>query len=239
MSAPLRPPCHHCPFRARYQGENDYLRPGRRLEIVRSVMEGASFPCHETVTHDDDGHYEHSAGEVDCVGLDIVMAREGLTGQMVRIRERIGMLDPERLLKRSKRVKLWTWDEIQDDGDEPPDENMDICVVSAPGCEAPAGWLIGGSVVNGTEFTDNVCDDCGDHVCENCMTSDEHDCWRYAIEDAKVIDDSNWFPPAQQRSPFGQRALPFNQPEPDVARRRAAGPPSDTLSSPTTRKGSR
>lgn len=169
----LEPPCRHCPFRARYHGERDYLRPGRRLEIVRSVMEGGSFPCHETVQRDDDDEYIPGAeGERDCVGLDIVMLREELTGQMLRIRERIGVLDPARLLARSRKVQLWTWDEIQEDGEE----EGETCAISGTACEAPAGWMIGGSVVRGTTYIDTICPLCGEFICDTCMDDADHEC---------------------------------------------------------------
>lgn len=178
MTTDIHPPCAHCPFRARFQGDRDYLRAGRRLEIVRSVMGGASFPCHETVTHNDDDEYVPSRDETDCVGLDIVMAREHLTGQLVRIRERIGLLNPEVLLQRSRRMKMWTWDEIQADA-HPTPQDGDVCSVVGPDCTAPAGHLIGGQAVVGTEFTDNVCGDCGEFVCEECMDCEDHMCWEY------------------------------------------------------------
>lgn len=202
MNAPLRPPCQHCPFRERYLGDRDYLRPGRRLEIVKSVMNGGSFPCHETVEHDDDGEYvPGTEGESDCVGLDIMMLRHGLTGQMLRIRERIGLLDPARLLAKSKRVKLWTWADVQDDAAM----EGECCSICDEGCEAPAGWLLGGNVVEGVTTTDNLCPVCGEHVCYSCMDSPAHECAEYGLNDIPL-----------RRSP---RADPLPPPPPRVARR--------------------
>jgi hypothetical protein len=242
MSKP-RPPCQHCPFRARYKGENDYLRPGRRLEIVQSVINGAEFPCHETVVHNEDGEYEPSRGEQACVGVDILMLREGMSGQMMRIRERLGVLDPERLLQQSKRMKMWNWDDVKRDAHGDTEAEGDVCSVSGQDCEAPAGWLIDGNVVDGGVITENVCDECDEHVCESCMTDESHECWRFAIEDAEVISDTNWFPPpdsvprALPRTT--QSAFDFTAPPPDSPeyRKQKVGPPSDTLTVPTTQKG--
>lgn len=209
MTGKISPPCQHCPFRARYTGERDYLRPGRRLEIVESVMEGGTFPCHETTTHDNDGNYVHSPKETDCVGLDIVMARDALDGQMVRIRERIGMLDTPRLLHASRKLSMWTWDQIQADAGS---EDGETCEVCGPDCEAPAGMMIGGNIVVGTETTDNVCHECGMNVCPSCMEIEEHMCWEYAQQERQqrthpawdtplwAMGDGNYFQPALPES---------------------------------------
>jgi hypothetical protein len=48
----------------------------------------------------------------------------------------------------------------------------DPCEVSNPSCEAPAGMLIGGMVIDGTESADYECSECGCRVCGNCSHED-------------------------------------------------------------------
>jgi len=180
---PIKAPCAKCPFRAKFKGEQDYLRPGRRAEIALSVLEGAEFPCHETVDYDtedeDGGPRMPQQGEVPCVGLDIVMLRAGQSGQMQRIRERIGMLDPARLLTKSAKLKMWDWDEITLDDLEGLEGEP--CSVVGPDCEAPAGYSTGSGVIAGTDMLgpDQFCHECGEPVCESCMDDPEHACVAY------------------------------------------------------------
>ena len=193
----MKKPCAKCPFRAKFQGDDDYLRPGRRAEIALSVLEGGEFPCHETVDYDtDDGEPDVSGGE-PCVGLDIVMLRAGVSGQMMRIRERVGMLNSELLLKRSAPMKMWTWDEVTlDDMD---DIEGETCSVVGANCLAPAGYAVGDGVVRGTEFleADEFCHECGEPVCAECMEDEDHACVQY-----RRLESSNWYPPPpQQRHP--------------------------------------
>lgn len=182
MSPPIKAPCAKCPFRAKFKGERDYLRSGRRAEIALSVLEGAEFPCHETVDYDtEDGEGDPFSG-TPCVGLDIVMLRAGQMGQMQRIRERIGVLDPERLLAKAARTKMWDWDEVTLDDIE--DIEGEPCSVVGTDCLAPAGYSVGGGVVRGTEFLepDEYCHECGEPVCANCMEDPEHACVDYRLQ---------------------------------------------------------
>ena len=86
-------PCAHCPFR------NDippFLTRARVREIQRS-LECGEFPCHETVTYDeDDGEYV-PRDEAHCAGALILKEKLGESSQMMRIAERLGMYDPRKL----------------------------------------------------------------------------------------------------------------------------------------------
>jgi hypothetical protein len=100
-------PCANCPFR-REGGIR--LRPGRIREILGVVTPdrgpGGTFPCHKTVNHDARDH----ATELECAGALIFAYKQGTSTQMMRISERLGLMDPD----------LATGDhpEIFDDADE-------------------------------------------------------------------------------------------------------------------------
>lgn len=90
-------PCRGCPFRTgpeavrlsreRAQGIADYLGSNQ-----------GDFHCHSTLQEDDDsGETVVSASSSVCAGALIVLDREGLTTQAMRIGERLGLYDPERL----------------------------------------------------------------------------------------------------------------------------------------------
>lgn len=176
----MKPPCAKCPFRAKFKGDNDYLRPGRRADIALSILRGSEFPCHETVDYeveDEDGWpIPNDSKATPCVGLDLVQLRAGRAGQMLRIRERIGVTNSPELLRRGRKMKLWTWDEVLRDGLPEESEEGDTCSVVGPNCEAPAGYMFGGDVMHGTEYTDNVCPLCGEFVCLSCMFDRDHPC---------------------------------------------------------------
>lgn len=88
-------PCAKCPFR------NDitpYLRASRVREIITSTVYGeATFQCHETVTHDDDGEAIRNGKELICAGSLIMAESIGRVPQLVRIAERFGEYDHKKL----------------------------------------------------------------------------------------------------------------------------------------------
>jgi hypothetical protein len=90
----LTSPCSHCPFR------NDippFLTRSRVREIQRS-LERSEFPCHGTVTYDDEGEPVRARGEeAHCAGALILKEKLGESSQMMRIAERLGMYDPSKL----------------------------------------------------------------------------------------------------------------------------------------------
>lgn len=50
-------------------------------------------------------------------------------------------------------------------------EEGEYCSVCDEGCEAPAGHLYGGVIVDGTEFADFTCCECWEPVCGSCSES--------------------------------------------------------------------
>lgn len=174
----IESPCAKCPWLAKFKGGDDYLQPGRRRGIMVDLLSGAtgSFPCHETVDHDDDACNDDDSGcvtgGIQCAGASLVLLRAGRDTQMIRIEENLGMLDTAALLERNERVELWTLRECLDELDEDEDEETDTCNVVNAGCEAPAGYLIGGEAVRGTDTVDTRCPACGEFVCDNCSDDD-------------------------------------------------------------------
>jgi hypothetical protein len=79
-------PCGNCPFLLSPYFE---LRPGRRAEIADSLRSGKVFPCHKTL----------GENEQFCAGALIAMAKADtlFQNQMVRIGDRLGDFDPDKL----------------------------------------------------------------------------------------------------------------------------------------------
>lgn len=83
-------PCNNCPFRRK---GGIRLRRGRIIEIVDAVApedgQGGRMPCHKTVDHD----AREASTELDCTGGLIFGYKLGLSSQMTRISERLGLID--------------------------------------------------------------------------------------------------------------------------------------------------
>ena len=184
-------PCRKCPFRAKFKGDDDYLRPGRRAEIVQSMLADGMFPCHETVDYasGEDGDDDLS-NTVECAGAALVMLRAGRDTQMLRISERLGMVDIDELVERNAKIDLWTMREALDelDTDDDEDGTSGTCDVVNANCEAPAGYMIGGEVVHGTDKVDTVCPECGVFVCDAC-SDDNGACLNGMCSDTEKDDD--------------------------------------------------
>lgn len=91
MKFNLKKPCPKCPFR------NDikpYIRAARVDEITRQP---GIFTCHETLEHDEEGESCISEGSSACAGFLILMEKEGQVNQMMRISERLGLYDRNKL----------------------------------------------------------------------------------------------------------------------------------------------
>jgi hypothetical protein len=90
-------PCQHCPFTPETRG---FLRPGRVREIVGGLSRGGRFPCHKTVDYGEDGDGNPDSGSF-CAGALLFMERTfrggAYSNQMVRIEERFGGLDLDRI----------------------------------------------------------------------------------------------------------------------------------------------
>lgn len=106
MKYDLVNPCKECPFR------NDippYLTVERVVEIWNSLHR-SEFPCHETVTYDDDGEPIRGGDkERHCAGALILKEKMGDSSQMMRICERLGMYDRSKL-----NMDAPVFDEIED-----------------------------------------------------------------------------------------------------------------------------
>lgn len=83
----LKRPCAHCPFRTDI---DPFITGARARDIATSLAQDASFPCHETVEHDDDGERVYSRNEQHCAGAAIVLLKTGRPNQMMRIGMRTG-----------------------------------------------------------------------------------------------------------------------------------------------------
>lgn len=163
-------PCPKCPFRTDVP---PYLRPDRAQEIARSVQSGGEFFCHETTVPDpdDDAEMIENEGSMVCAGSLILMEKARTPNQMMRIAQRIGMYDPERLDLTAP--VPGSWSEWQHRFVPEEDEDREPCGIVGPDCEAPAGWATGGGIVENTEsYADDECPSCGIPMCGACQMQD-------------------------------------------------------------------
>lgn len=171
MQHNMQTPCPECPFRNDL--DHGYLRADRIREIAESLFQGGSFPCHKTTEYeeDDDGFgdmHETDASE-QCAGAEIFLVKQGMSTQMGRIAERLGLaapLDMDAPVCGSVREMLAAHG--HGPGPDGDDEEPEPCSVVNPGCEAPAGMMVGGGVIEGTESAEYECYGCGVPVCGNC-----------------------------------------------------------------------
>ncbi len=169
MKHDLATPCPECPFRTDIDG---YLAPGRCREIAESLFRGGSFPCHKTTVpaEYEDGEEDLVAGpnSQQCAGASIFLQHQGMSTQMERITERLGMnvatLDMDAPVARNL-------DEMKAVHEGEPEE-IETCSVVLGGCTAPAGYAVGGGVVSGEEAAEYVCYECGEPVCGACSRLD-------------------------------------------------------------------
>lgn len=162
-------PCPKCPFRTDVE---PYIREDRAAEIASSIMQGGEFHCHQTtvVDPDDDSRMIANDGSMVCAGSLIVMEKQGTLNQMARVAERIGMYDPTRLdMDAPVHESFAEWQQSF----RSEDDEFEPCNVVGPDCEAPAGFAIGGSVVEGTESAEFECAECGTPVCGACSVEAE------------------------------------------------------------------
>lgn len=163
MKHTMANPCEHCPFRNDIKG---YLRGDRVREIAESLFRGASFPCHKTTeAWDDDGDMHESENSQQCAGAEIFLAKQGMSTQMGRIAERLGMKVAKVNMKSPVCCSV---DEMLDIHEGVDRETGETCSVVNADCEAPAGYMIGGGVVPGDSFAQFVCCECGEPVCGAC-----------------------------------------------------------------------
>lgn len=184
-------PCAKCPFRADVP---NYLRSGRRIQIATAIAQGGDFPCHETTVdcYDEDGMSDRQATSDSklCAGAIKAALASGAVPQNIRIMSRLGMIDLDAIERTGAEcLNLTAWASVSrgegDGRDAEPVDDDDMsgpCVVSGPGCMAPAGYLIDGVAVPSDVDADNACGLCGEPVCSTCI-SDSGRCDSCADED--------------------------------------------------------
>ena len=161
-------PCKKCPFRTDVP---PYLNAARVGEIATSIQQGGPFHCHETTVPSDDGEsMEVGPDSSVCAGSIIVMEKMGQPNQHLRIAERLGLYDPKRMHMDSPVHDSWVAVQRHHGGRDEEEEQGQTCEVVGPGCEAPAGYMVNGAVVEGTEYVEGECSECGRPVCDACST---------------------------------------------------------------------
>lgn len=164
-------PCKKCPFR---NDVEPYIRPDRAVEIAMSLAQGGEFYCHETtvVDEDDENGAAMTSGPntLVCAGSVLTMINGEEENKMLRIAERIGSFDRSRLADGAEKMVHGSLLEWQRSYRPPEADEAEPCNVVESGCEAPAGYAIGGSIVEGTEAAEYECYACGTPVCGNCST---------------------------------------------------------------------
>jgi hypothetical protein len=165
----LRRPCENCPFRTDVPG---YLRRERAQEIAEALAKGAEFACHQTTVSDEEfgGDGSERVATPDsafCAGALITMERSGQANQIMRVAERLGLYEHEKLdMYAPVHGSLYAF--VQHHGDDDVDED-ECCAVVEEGCEAPAGMLLDGFVVPAEREGElHECPECGQPVCDNC-----------------------------------------------------------------------
>lgn len=164
-------PCVKCPFR---KDVPIYLRRERRVEIAEVLVNGGNFPCHATVDYDvEEDEEPDDSDAVMCAGAAKAIMANGGSTQMMRIAERLGMVDLDRVEKRGPEVwDLLTWQNLAEgataDNPEKEPEVLTCCTVDE-NCLAPAGWGgFNGGVVEGLVPADGECSECGEPLCSEC-----------------------------------------------------------------------
>lgn len=166
----LKRPCAHCPFRCDVPG---YLRRSRAIEIATDLANGSIFPCHETtVDHpDDESERIADADSQFCAGALLAMENEESPNQAMRMAERLGLYDAAGM-DRSAPVVGSLAEFVLHHTEEPTDDDeggQEPCSVAEHGCEAPAGYMVGGSVIPADpDGETRECPSCGNFVCYAC-----------------------------------------------------------------------
>lgn len=166
MKHTMATPCENCPFRTDIRG---YLREDRIREIAESLFRGASFPCHKTTEawEDDDGDSDmvESEDSQQCAGAEIFLAKQGMSTQMSRIAERLGMKVSKLNMKAPVCRSVSEMLKVHGCSEE---DDRESCSVCDENCEAPAGYMVGDGVLPGEGSADYTCYGCGQPVCGAC-----------------------------------------------------------------------
>ena len=172
-------PCKGCPFSNRDKAVG--LGFDRRAEIAEGLERGEHFWCHETIDYDDDGDWDDeipspspSRGAVVCAGATVIAYRDGGLPQYLRVAAGLGSFNPDVLEADSAGMVPWVsfldWRETATAFGEDEEPERETCEIVNEGCEAPAGFMDGGRVVNGTVFVDDHCVYCGSAMCGTCAS---------------------------------------------------------------------
>lgn len=171
----MNTPCKDCPFRTDVK---PYLRAARVSELEGSLAHrGRDFTCHKTlvVDEDEDGGDEDGEGSLvpgpnaqRCAGAAILLHKIGRENQMMRLEERLGLLDLSALdMDAPVFDSFLEMKQAQSDYVE-PEPARNPCAVSDSDCRAPAGRMGDGGVEEGTKDAEYECNFCGDPVCGSC-----------------------------------------------------------------------
>lgn len=169
MNFDLVRPCPKCPFRQDIDG---YLRGERAREIAEALAGGGTFACHQTTVDapedDEDFGGEMMEGPKSqmCAGAMRALMQSGGPNQIMRIAERTGVLDPDKL---DRSVPVGSLSEFVAHHSGETEDEEECCSVVDMGCGHPAGILMGGTILPAEEKEPTTpCQDCGEYVCENC-----------------------------------------------------------------------
>jgi hypothetical protein len=109
-----------------------------------------------------------------CAGAAKALLQVGIANQMMRIAERLDLVNLEMVEERGPEVwSIHDWQELAEGstGDDPQyEESGEPCNTVNDDCLAPAGYLMDGGVIYGTEVADAECVSCGEPVCSNCIS---------------------------------------------------------------------
>ena len=89
MKFDLKRPCGNCPFRNDRPDQEGWLGEERAQEIVDSLVQG-TFVCHKT----SDALVDTKKEEQHCAGALIMLEKEDIPSQAMRIAERMGIYNP-------------------------------------------------------------------------------------------------------------------------------------------------
>lgn len=90
MKFDMTSPCSECPFLKS-------MKRGFTVQRLREFASGA-FPCHKTAQMDDEeGQYEATPNSQHCAGALIFLEKRGQSSNFMRVMERLGFYDYEKL----------------------------------------------------------------------------------------------------------------------------------------------
>lgn len=177
--------CPGCPFR-KSGDEPVRLRHGRVIEIHNAVAQwnGGEFPCHKTTEHGSDGEHIRRDDEQHCAGAIAYAHKVGEVPQVVRMgihllagKEPTDYGPPEAVFD--------SFHDFAESALDYEDARGEPCNTVNTDCIAPAGYLSGGSVIQGDTYADCECKECGEPVCSECISDEDlcGSCQEWADQD--------------------------------------------------------